>query len=383
MPARTGAPPGSPASAANDYWHIDNESSKFGSYCFKFGNIGNGSYSTQPEAVLISPTFAIRTNVSNATTFSFYHYLQAERTTSPLGQWDGGKIEYKIDNGNWIKITDGTPAPNLFLAGAYNYGWSINTDYWPANWTNGERFYGDVVNSINNFGLVVVNISSLKGENITFRFFFGGDNNNGYAPLEGWFIDGFNITAWSYDNNKGIVSMNRSALPFYTITQNPATSANFSCLANMHSGDSCTTTWQVNASDVRGTYEFFVIYSSINYSSQGVYLNTSRINLTIVPNSVPVVSSIQLQPDYALENGSLACNFTITDTSQLDILGANIIWYRNNTVRFSMNVSVQYNTPYIWALGSGNLTAGDTWNAVCFHMTNNHLVYKSILLIKL
>jgi len=35
-------------------------------------------------------------------------------------------------------------------------------------------FYGDVVNSINNFGLVVVNISSLKGENITFRFFFGG-----------------------------------------------------------------------------------------------------------------------------------------------------------------------------------------------------------------
>jgi len=348
----------------NDYWHIENESSKFGNYCYKFGFAGSGvSYGPYPAGVLLSPVFSIRTNISNATSFSFYHYVDAEYVSGAA--WDGGRMQYSIDNGIWMNITDA--APNMFIQGAYNYNYVINNawipDLWPqgADWTvTGLRIFGSRIASLNNFSKVVVDISSLKGETVQFRFYFGGDDNNGILA-EGWFIDGFNITAWDYNNTKGVVSMNTSALPFYTTTQNPATPSSVGCLGNMHGGDTCNTTWYVNASDTSGTYTFYVIYNVINYSGIIADVNTTQVNLTIISNIPPNVTYISLDPEYALSTGNLNCTFTVVDASPLDVLGANLTWYRNGTVFSSTNYSVQNNVVNSIMLNS-NLTPGETWS---------------------
>jgi hypothetical protein len=338
-----------------DQWHVSNLTGKFGGYSWKYGVVPNSTYATPPCAILQTQTYAIRTNISNATEISFYHYMDAEF------KWDGGKIEYKLDNGNWTKVTDGTPAPNLFITGAYGNTYSRNADFAPNGWTAGERIWTGTVGSFNNFALVRINISTLKGENITFRFFFGGDDNTAGA---GWYIDGFNITAWDYNPNKGDISMNASALPFYTTTQNPANSTNMSCLGNMKSGDTCNNIWNVNASDVRGTYTFFTIYESMNYSgaNQVISKNSSKINLTIISNVAPYVSAIALNPQYAIVGQDLLCTFTVRDSSPLDVLTANVTWYRNSTLFSSINMSVQHAVEYKVTLGGGNLTSGDTWH---------------------
>ena len=338
-----------------DQWHLDTNGAKFGNYSWRDGPYDLLNYTTPPAAVLITPTFAIRTNLSNATIVSFYQYLYTENT------WDGGKMEYSLDGGPWLNVTLA-----MFITGGYNGFYSINAAFVPSRWSNNDRIWTNLcigpdpsctVGTINNFSFVKINISSLKGENITFRFYMGGDNN---GAGQGWFIDGFNITGWDYNPNKGIISMNASALPFYTTTQNPANYSNFSCLANMHAGDSCNTTWRVNASDVRGTYTFFVTYDS-SYAAQIGEKNTTTINLTILLNTPPYVSSISLDPEYAVVGQNLVCSFTVRDSSQLDILGANASWYRNNALFSSINMSVQNGASYNITLGGGNLSSGDTW----------------------
>ena len=269
-------------------------------------------------------------------------------------QYDGGKMQYRADNGPWITV------PNAwFITGGYNTVYIQNPDFLPWGFASNDPVWSSwALGSLNNFTPVIVNISSVNATNITFRFYMGGDNNlAGY----GWYIDGFNMTAWYYDSSKGIVSMNTSALPFYTTTQNPASSTTFGCLANMHAGDVCNTTWRVNASDQAGVYNFYVIYNAINYSGKVIDKNTSIVNITIVDNVPPYVSYISLDPEYAVLYQDLVCSFAIKDISQLDTLGANVTWYRNNTPYSSVNISTLYNVTYNLTLGKGNLTVGDSW----------------------
>ncbi|MGV8086060.1 MAG: CARDB domain-containing protein [Candidatus Woesearchaeota archaeon] len=331
-----------------DEWHRSTESAKFGVYSWKHGRSDEGNYSTPPGSILTTQTYDIRSYISNSTVVTFYHYLNSEN------QWDGGKIEYSLNNTAWVKVPAG-----LFINGSYNGVFSLNSGA-PANgFVDGEAIWTNNVGSQSNFSLVRINISTLRGENITFRFRFGGDDN---TAGEGWYIDGFNITAWDYNITKGAVSMNRSVLPFYTTTQNPATYLNFSCLANMRSGDSCNTTWQVNASDTKGTYSFFVEYNSVNYTSRVIDKNTTTINLTIILNTAPTVSSVTITPEYAVVGQNLFCSFIVFDSSPLDFLNANVTWYRNNTRIFSSIVNVTYNVSYSHTLGAGNLSSGDTWH---------------------
>ena len=162
-------------------------------------------------------------------------------------------------------------------------------------------------------------------------------------------------------NTKGVIPM-YSGTPFYTITQNPANSTTFSCLANMKPGSACNTTWEVNATGTTGMpWEFFVTYQSINYSS---WVNTSitrKINITIISNIAPNVTSISIAPTDPLPTENLNCTFTITDPNYFDTLTANITWYKNNISNFSRTVSVSNGVSYLDILGSGNLTLGESW----------------------
>ena len=333
----------------NDQWHIEYNASKFGDYSWKDGPVGiDSNYTTPPSAILTTGTYSLRTNLSRATTFSFWHFLSSEY------HYDGGRLEFRADNGNWTKVP-----PAWFITGGYNDVYWINAAFVPQGWVDREPIWTSwAIGSLNNFTQVIVNISSINATNVTFRFYFGGDDNTaGY----GWYIDGFNMTAWYYNSDKGIVSMNSSALPFYTTTQNPASSTTFGCLGNMHAGDICNTTWRVNASDAAGVYYFYVIYNAINYSGKVIDKNTSSINITIVDNLPPYVSYISLDPQFAVLTQDLVCSFSIQDISQFDTLGANITWYRNNTIFSSTNFSVLYNNTYAVTIGKGNLTVGDSW----------------------
>jgi len=97
------------------------------------------------------------------------------------------------------------------------------------------------------------------------------------------------------DTSKGIIPMN-SGTPFYTTTSNPMNSTTTACLADMRPGTSCYTTWSVNATGaINSTWEFFITYAAVNYSTIPDN-ETSRVNLTIIgPPQNPEMREIQCQ----------------------------------------------------------------------------------------
>ncbi|MBN1793027.1 DUF2341 domain-containing protein [Candidatus Woesearchaeota archaeon] len=161
---------------------------------------------------------------------------------------------------------------------------------------------------------------------------------------------------------KGIIPMHTGD-PFYTITANPMYAANNSCLTDMRGGDSCDTTWVVNATGITGVpWEFFVTYSSMNYSDYGVSNVTKKINITITANMAPNVSYIFLNPEYPLPNEDLYCNFTIYDPNFFDTLRANVSWYRGTTLMHSQIVSASNGVETYGMLGYGNTSLYDVWH---------------------
>ena len=168
------------------------------------------------------------------------------------------------------------------------------------------------------------------------------------------------ITLGSETNfTQGIIPMN-SGSPFYTIAQNPMYSNNNSCLANMIVGSSCNTTWFINATgEANTTWTFFATYISQNYSS--ITTNTTRINVTIIPNIAPSVSAISISPSRAKYDQDLNCTFTVTDPNIGDSLFANVSWYKDGTLMLSSGVSVSSGVSKTDILGYGNLTIGDVW----------------------
>lgn len=79
------------------------------------------------------------------------------------------------------------------------------------------------------------------------------------------------INRFENPQTKGIVSMNSTAKPFFTRNQNP-----FNC-GNMTNGQTCETTWNVTATGIVGSYEFYTIYSSDNDNQ-----NTTKWVVTII-----------------------------------------------------------------------------------------------------
>ena len=92
---------------------------------------------------------------------------------------------------------------------------------------------------------------------------------------------------------KGVIPMNNGT-PFYTIDQNPA-----SCY-NMQENDICEHTWRVNATGEHlSNWTFFTIYNS-QYTNHIEEKQTDKINITIIGNNLPIISSVECQ-----ENNSI------------------------------------------------------------------------------
>jgi hypothetical protein len=86
-----------------------------------------------------------------------------------------------------------------------------------------------------------------------------------------------NVIRWVASGGKGVIPMN-SGNPFYTTSQNPQTSTDAECLANMQTGASCEQSWSVMPTGRQGqTYEFFTVYDS----SLGAQATTTKVDVTI------------------------------------------------------------------------------------------------------
>jgi hypothetical protein len=269
-------------------------------------------------------------------------------------------VETNIIGDSYVQIYNGTGWENIgvpFINAdtAFETGigtiWDQTTDTNPENPLNRTKTIGFDDNYINSSGIFRVRV-------IIYNIMMDGTSFN---PDIGLNWDYAWLTLNYTTNTKGVIPM-YSGTPFYTITQNPANSTTFSCLANMKPGSVCNTTWQVNATGATGMpWEFFVTYQSINYSS---WVNTSvtrEINITIISNIAPNVTSISIAPTDPLPTENLNCTFTITDPNYFDTLTANVTWYRNNISNSSKIVSVSNGASYLDILGSGNLTLGDSW----------------------
>lgn len=83
---------------------------------------------------------------------------------------------------------------------------------------------------------------------------------------------------------KGTISTTFGDKPFYTTSPNPQT------CSNMQADDTCTNTWDVNATgDINTSYDFFTTYESLTYA----YIDsnkTDKVNVTILPPTGEFVS---------------------------------------------------------------------------------------------
>ncbi len=205
---------------------------------------------------------------------------------------------------------------------------------------------------------VSVNICSVSGIDcslpITIRFTSHNSTvNHDSNEYFGW--DNINITGLL---PKGVIPYGSGA-PFYTLTANPMSWKNNSCLAHLNSGDSCIATWRVNATGTLfSSHDFFVNGSTFENGS-GVH--SGIITVIILNETAPYVESITLSPSQPVDASDLNCTFTIHDPNYFDTLTANVSWYRNNVLNLSTIISITGDVPTTNILGNGNTSNGETW----------------------
>jgi C1A family cysteine protease len=142
---------------------------------------------------------------------------------------------------------------------------------------------------------------------------------NGYGYFKSWVIindptifNRIRFATGAEQLQKGVIPMN-SGTPFYTTTQNPN-----SC-GNMVNGDTCSVTWQVNATGFHNSsWDFFVIIESDEGDAQG---DISVI--TIQGDDIPEIQNIECQIGGAWDNCSNIHETEILEKIRINVTDAN------------------------------------------------------------
>ncbi|MGI6208111.1 MAG: M4 family metallopeptidase [Anaerolineae bacterium] len=106
--------------------------------------------------------------------FLFHHY------TSKSANYDGGVIEYSVDGTTW------QDASSLFEDNGYN-GTIASGNGNPLGGRSG------FVRTSHGYTSSRLDLSSLAGQSVRFRFRVGTDNEIGYPQFDGWFVDDIRI----------------------------------------------------------------------------------------------------------------------------------------------------------------------------------------------
>lgn len=133
--------------------------------------------------------------------------------------------------------------------------------------------------------------------------------------------------------------------PFWTNSSNPANSSDFACLNDMQMGDSCNTTWWVNATgNISTTGEFFSFYNTTDYG--GMENESLHINITIIDGTVPSVTTLTAMPSEINQTDTTNITATITDLNGIDTARLKITYPNSSILYYPMtNTSGQ---PDIW-----------------------------------
>gem|GEM_PF-3315890 len=189
----------------------------------------------------------------------------------------------------------------------------------------------------------------------------GGSLNNGTNQNNSIRLDlgeGYAIIYATNTAKSGLISMNNTSTPFYTLTQNP-----YSVLLN--AGESQTITWTVNVTGELDTIHEFFVYA--NWTSDQLISTTStHWNVTIAnlssETSAPTASIVYPTSTTYYANVS-QFNYTVSSTQTLDKC-----WYStNNGVTNSSNVTAGVNFTDLTSSEGSN-----TWTVYC--NDNNSLI---------
>lgn len=150
----------------------------------------------------------------------------------------------------------------------------------------------------------------------------------------------------------GAVSTVIGATPFYTTNQNP-----LSC-SIPRAGDSCETSWLVNATGILGTtHEFWVIYNMTTNRGHVSDNESEHVFITISSNdsSQPIILSTTIDPDPVTLGENTSLYMTTSDDIQIDTCWANITLpdLTVTTLNNVCDVAQNYETT---ALGIHNVT---------------------------
>ncbi|MBU0509701.1 choice-of-anchor J domain-containing protein, partial [bacterium] len=179
----SGAPSWTHAAASGgwvDDWHISSERRRTGTYSYKCGDPGAGTYHNLCDAWLTSPTIA---NLPADATLQFYHQIESELSSAfPDSAYDGGLIEISVDGGAFTRITpmQGYPKTIRFTAG----GGNPYTGPLPGV----PCFAGDILS----WTPVEIDLAAYAGQTIQLRWRFASDAG---TADEGWYVDDVKIFA--------------------------------------------------------------------------------------------------------------------------------------------------------------------------------------------
>jgi hypothetical protein len=301
----------------------------------------------------------------------------------------GGHKYYRVDvtDGGWNVINEFTSAVTgwgyamavvgdaLFVASATNDQWYYHTDL---NYTDNSTSAGYTTTSAQGASNVIsFNFNGsymLRAgySNAEIRAYQTGersciDSTQCILPKGGcidsgtsfdWNKDGTDETCtsgtWGESSAKGnLISMNTSATPFYTITQNPYN-------LTLNEGESQLITWWVNATGDLGTpYEFFAYANQT--SNQSVSNVTSRWNVTILDQTSPEIN-ITFPSNTTYNAGVSFLNYTYSDLN-----GGGDCWYStDNGTTNSSSVSAGVNFT-----GLNGDVGANTWTVYCNDSSGN------------
>ena len=205
---------------------------KSGLYSFK----GTGVGSVGDSAVAMTKDVKVPNNA----------FMWFDSDVNLEGGFDGGVIEYSVDGGaNWIDA-------GSLITGGRNYNGSITPGF--SNPLEGRQAF---TGSTGGYVSSQLNLSSLNGQNIRFRFRIGTDK---VVSSPGWFID--NIAIYTCAANSAPVAQNG------TLTTKEDTAANGNLVAT--DADSTTLSYILVTDGSKGKV-------TINASS-GAYTYTPNLN---------------------------------------------------------------------------------------------------------
>ena len=159
-----------------DPWHRSDARNHTagGTWSWKCGDTGSGTYPSLADGALQSEAFALD---GAAAVLRFWHWMDAETSAAYPGMaYDGGLVEISVNGGAWTQVTP---------AGGYTH--TVRTGGTPGPFPAGTAIFSGTFD----WGEEEIDLTGVSGS-VRVRFRFGTD---GAVEREGWYVDDVEVMA--------------------------------------------------------------------------------------------------------------------------------------------------------------------------------------------